>query len=376
MSTAARARVTDKPDGDCHAEPAFLVVLLTRTGRPHRRAACGQPSLRPISHPGARRNRWMAEHGRSADHSRAAWQSGAGRVRHLHLHQLAADIALREPLAFGVWASGPADHHASTRPSSGSSAPVHMSRAPSASWAYATPSPRTTSIQTWRAWDNRAWPSFYLLDRDGQVRLVREGEGYAQEIEGAIRSLLGLARAGSREHPADDADLSRVGTPEIYFGSAHPTPQDRAQSPRQGEAAYAFAQPGGPKLNEYQLDGSWARGEEALVLRSSRGRVRVRFSAAKLHLVAGASQPAPVRVSVDGGGERHDQGRHANTLHAARWRWLRRALARTRVCDAGFVAVQRDIRLAGRRTSRTHRAPPVVDGTVAREPRPLQHRLF
>ena len=40
------------------------------------------------------------------------------------------------------------------------------------------------------------------------------------------------------------------------------------------------------------------------MLRSSLGRVRMRFSAAKLYLVAGASQPAPVRVSVDGGGER------------------------------------------------------------------------
>ena len=30
----------------------------------------------------------------------------------------------------------------------------------------------------------------------------------------------------------------------------------------------------------------------------------MRFSAAKLHLVAGASQPASVRVNVDGGGER------------------------------------------------------------------------
>jgi thiol-disulfide isomerase/thioredoxin len=166
------------------------------------------------------------------------------------------------------------------------------------------PMAQDNDYQTWRAWDNRAWPSFYLLDRDGQVRLFREGEGYAQEIEGTIRSLLGLGRAGSGQRPADDADLSRVGTPEIYFGSAHATPQDRAQSPRQGEAVYAFVRPGGPKLNEYQLDGSWARGEEALILRSSLGRVRVRFSAAKLHLVAGASQPASLRVSVDGSGER------------------------------------------------------------------------
>ena len=166
------------------------------------------------------------------------------------------------------------------------------------------PVAQDNNFQTWRAWNNQAWPSFYLLDRDGQVRLVREGEGNAQEIERAIRSRLGLARASSSEHPADDADLSRIGTPEIYFGSLHPTPQDRAQLPRQGEAAYAFAQLGGPELNEYQLDGSWARGEEPLVLRSPRGRVRLRFSAAKLYVIAGASQPAPMRVSIDGGKER------------------------------------------------------------------------
>jgi hypothetical protein len=32
--------------------------------------------------------------------------------------------------------------------------------------------------------------------------------------------------------------------------------------------------------------------------------VRVRFSAAKLYLVAGSSQPASVRIRIDGGGER------------------------------------------------------------------------
>jgi thiol-disulfide isomerase/thioredoxin len=75
------------------------------------------------------------------------------------------------------------------------------------------PIAQDNEFQTWSAWRNRFWPSFYLLDRDGQVRLVRNGEGHAREIEGTIRSLLGLARAGAREHPADDADLSRIGTP-------------------------------------------------------------------------------------------------------------------------------------------------------------------
>src|SRR4051794_41163479 len=119
------------------------------------------------------------------------------------------------------------------------------------------PIAQDNEFRTWRAWGNRAWPSFYLLDRSGQVRLVREGEGHSQEIEAAIRDLLGLPR--SREHGAEDADLSRIGTPEMYFGSTHPTPQDRAQSPRTGEAAYT-ASPSGPLLNEYELAGRWARG--------------------------------------------------------------------------------------------------------------------
>ena len=40
------------------------------------------------------------------------------------------------------------------------------------------------------------------------------------------------------------------------------------------------------------------------MLRSSAGRLRVRFSAAKLHLVAGAPRAAALQVRVDGGAPR------------------------------------------------------------------------
>src|SRR4051794_7001178 len=70
------------------------------------------------------------------------------------------------------------------------------------------PIAQDNGYRTWRDWNNRAWPAFYLLDRDGRVRLIREGEGHSQEIEAAIRSLLGLSRAGSGEQSAEDADLS------------------------------------------------------------------------------------------------------------------------------------------------------------------------
>ena len=154
-------------------------------------------------------------------------------------------------------------------------------------------------FRTWRSWGNEAWPTFYLLDRDSRVVLVREGEGHARELEAAIRALLGVAPSGAAARSSDDPDLSRIGTPEIYFGALHPTPQDRAQQPRSGEAAYAFRAEG-PAPGAYQLDGTWLRQDEALVLRSARGGVRVRFSAAKLHLVAAAPQAAALRITVEG----------------------------------------------------------------------------
>ena len=45
---------------------------------------------------------------------------------------------------------------------------------------------------TWRAFSNRAWPAFYLHDRDGKRRLTRIGEHRYDETEDAIRVLLGV----------------------------------------------------------------------------------------------------------------------------------------------------------------------------------------
>ena len=56
-------------------------------------------------------------------------------------------------------------------------------------------------FETWRAWNNRAWPAFYLLDRDGRIVLLREGEGHAREMEAAIRGLLGLPRRATPARP-------------------------------------------------------------------------------------------------------------------------------------------------------------------------------
>jgi hypothetical protein len=98
--------------------------------------------------------------------------------------------------------------------------------------------------------------------------------------------------------------LSRLRSPELYFGARHPTPQEAAQSPRRGAATYSFSQ-SGPRLNRYELEGHWVRDEEALILRSDRGRLRLRHGAAKVHVVASATAGPPLRVRSGQGGWRN-----------------------------------------------------------------------
>ena len=43
---------------------------------------------------------------------------------------------------------------------------------------------------TWRAYQNRYWPTLYLIDKQGSIRYVHIGEGRYQETETNIQALL------------------------------------------------------------------------------------------------------------------------------------------------------------------------------------------
>jgi len=43
---------------------------------------------------------------------------------------------------------------------------------------------------TWNRYANQAWPAIYLIDRRGQIRYVRVGEGAYDETEKQIEALL------------------------------------------------------------------------------------------------------------------------------------------------------------------------------------------
>ncbi len=45
-------------------------------------------------------------------------------------------------------------------------------------------------FRTWRAYGNRYWPAFYLIDKRGRIRHTRFGEGGYDETDAKIRQLL------------------------------------------------------------------------------------------------------------------------------------------------------------------------------------------
>ncbi len=81
---------------------------------------------------------------------------------------------------------------------------------------------------TWEAYNNRAWPAKYLIDRNGVVRYSHFGEGKYAETEEQIRTL--LAEAGAdlsddlelpEDQELDPAFLNALDaevTPELYAG--------------------------------------------------------------------------------------------------------------------------------------------------------------
>jgi thiol-disulfide isomerase/thioredoxin len=149
---------------------------------------------------------------------------------------------------------------------------------------------------TWKAYQNWAWPAFYLVDQKGHIALMRYGEGEYDKIENKLRDLLGITPPVGVDN---GTDLGRIQSPEMYFGTAHGEFQSAQQRPGSGTRSYTL--PKALELNKFALEGTWLREEERANLSSDNGRISFRFNAAKLHLVTGSKTPLEIIVRVDGG---------------------------------------------------------------------------
>ncbi|MEK6274605.1 MAG: cytochrome c biogenesis protein DipZ [Actinomycetota bacterium] len=150
---------------------------------------------------------------------------------------------------------------------------------------------------TWNAYQNQYWPAKYLVDRQGHLRYYHFGEGEYDTTETRIRTLLGesattLPVAAKLSDPTPKTVL----TPETYLGY-----QRLARFAQRTILPDQFGQYHFPnralRPTELAYAGTWKVTPEEIVA-GPRARLRLNFTARKVHLVLGGH--GAVRVLLDG----------------------------------------------------------------------------
>ena len=159
---------------------------------------------------------------------------------------------------------------------------------------------------TWAAYKNRYWPRKYLIDIDGFVVYDHIGEGAYEQTENKIQELLEerSERLGERKEFTLDlstnlGEKSQAKSPEIYFGSARNSKLGNGASGRAGEQILSMRDDD-DVLNTLYLHGSWNIEPEYAQTVGEGNKVRFRYNADKVFMVAESDEPAKVRVMRDG----------------------------------------------------------------------------
>ncbi|HSH18288.1 MAG TPA: cytochrome c biogenesis protein CcdA [Candidatus Saccharimonadales bacterium] len=155
---------------------------------------------------------------------------------------------------------------------------------------------------TWNAFDNRSWPASYLIDADGQIRRVHEGEGEYDITEQAIRALLeengaNLRSTGMTAGSASVPVTSRQ-TPETYLGATRASnfknTKGLAAAPVQ-----TFVPAADLPKNFWTLGGTWEVQDKKIIARGD-SILRFHIAAREAYVVMGSAAPAKVGVQLNG----------------------------------------------------------------------------
>ena len=147
---------------------------------------------------------------------------------------------------------------------------------------------------TWNAYSNRYWPAEYLIDKEGNIRYTHFGEGNYDITENTIRKLLGIAQPADTKNPIS----GEVKSPEMYFGTNRLEYLSPDQSASLQPTHYSL--PTNLKLNTFALEGTWKFTPEMAQLTGPGGKIVLRFSAGKVHMVTESGKLTTVKIWVDG----------------------------------------------------------------------------
>lgn len=154
---------------------------------------------------------------------------------------------------------------------------------------------------TWNAFQNRSWPTAYLIDAQGNVRRVHEGEGQYAETEQAIRELLSEKGANLSRIDAGQGGVVPVRedqTAETYLGLRRAS--NYTGTPALGVAPLSIFTPA-PNLrsNEWTLSGSWQIDQEKIIARGN-SKLQFKVNAKEAYIVAASSETKDIGVTLNG----------------------------------------------------------------------------
>lgn len=157
------------------------------------------------------------------------------------------------------------------------------------------------NFTTWNTYDNRSWPTSYLIDAQGKVRRVHEGEGKYTEEEQAIRQLLTDNGAKLNDTMATDKDIVPVTqdqTPETYLGAQKASNYNG--TPALGAASQSTFTPATSlDSNHWTLSGTWEVQSQKIIARGN-SKLTFKVSAKDVYIVGGSMSAQPISVLLNG----------------------------------------------------------------------------
>jgi cytochrome c biogenesis protein CcdA/thiol-disulfide isomerase/thioredoxin len=157
------------------------------------------------------------------------------------------------------------------------------------------PVAQDNDYKTWQAYHNQYWPAHYLIDAEGNLRMVHYGEGAYVETENAIRTLLGMQTLDMKEPVSEAKPVS----PETYLGTArgHSYTQEIIIIPGK-EETYTYQTP--LKDDQVGLKGRWLAESERMTAESDESYLEMNFLASQVYLVLSGSSATPMEIYLDG----------------------------------------------------------------------------
>lgn len=149
------------------------------------------------------------------------------------------------------------------------------------------------SYATWNAYHNSYWPAHYLIDQEGNIRMVHFGEGGYVETEDAIRTLLGLPQIASKKPSTSARPLS----PETYLGLSRGHSY-KMEIVAHKTADYSYA--GALHNDQVGLKGPWRAEDEYIVAGGDSCYLDYNFLATRVYLVLAGSSTTPIEIFLDG----------------------------------------------------------------------------